>query len=57
MKISFKLDSVAVKMKRNTIIKLKSIAQNAMQFITCGHKQAVCGEFRCLEEVKVTELD
>lgn len=56
MKISFKLDSVGIKLKRNTIVKLKCIAQNAMQFITCGHKQAICGEFKCLEEVRVTEL-
>lgn len=45
-----------IKMKYNLLIKLKCIGQSAIQYITCGHKRAICGEFRCLEEVEVTEV-
>lgn len=44
-------------MKTNLVVKLKCIGANAIQYITCGHKQAICGEFRCLERVKVSEVD
>lgn len=48
MKITFKLS--------DAIVKLKCIAQTPLAYITCGHKLAVCGEFRVLEEVPIEEI-
>lgn len=57
MKINFKIkENIIIKMTQDAIIKLKYVALNAMQFITCGHEKATCDEFVCDEEVEIPEL-
>lgn len=48
MKITFKLS--------DAIVKLKCIAQTPLSYITCGHRLAICGEFRVSERTPIEEI-
>ena len=48
MKITFKLS--------DAIVKLKCIAQTPLSYITCGHRLAICGDFRVSERTPIDEI-
>lgn len=55
MRIRIKKDKFAVKFTNRIVLKIKTIARDAMELIKCGSHSAICGQFRCSEEVRITE--
>lgn len=55
MKIQIRKEKFGIKFTNNILIKMKNVARDALEYIKCGSHNAICGEFRCLEEVRITE--
>ena len=55
MRIRIKQDKFSVKFTEHIALKIKTVARDAMELIKCGSHRAICGEFRCSEEVRITE--
>lgn len=53
MKIKIMRNKTEVNFHRKMILTIKYMAREASQFIRCGTRNSICGEFRCSEEVRI----
>lgn len=57
MRISIKNKNINLKLSQHLICKIKYIAKEAMEYVKCGGKNAICGTFTCSQEVYVTKTE